>query len=148
MDDDTPASADAWEEIRDDVKERVRVYRRGGVHQSSDNVVVVETDEEFAYNKKVKKQLAKDEKAGLYVGATKTAVDKDYNQARKAVRDAQKVTWEDDLDLDAAIFHLAVVYLRYTPGWHTRQSVVDDSALLAGILVYLPAVDNQTARRW
>ena len=108
------------------------MYRRGGVHQSSDNVVVVETDEEFAYNKKVKKQLAEDEAAGLYVGATKTAVDKDYNQARKAVMDA-KVTWEDDLDLNAAIFHLAVVYLRYrgTPGWHTRHAVASDSADLS-----------------
>ena len=134
MDDDTPASADAWEEIRDDVKERVRVYRRGGVHQSSDNVVVVETDEEFAYNKKVKKQLEEDEEAGLYVGATKTAVDRDYNQARRAVREAQS-TWEDKLDLNAAILHLAVVYLRYrgTPGWHTRVAVVGDSADLAPI---------------
>ena len=131
MDTDTPASADAWDAIRDDVKERVRVYRRGGVHQSSDNVVVVETDEEFAYNKKVKKQLEKDEKAGLYVGATKTAVDKDYNQARRAVRDAQNYL-EDDDGLEAAILHLAVVYLRYrgTPGWHTRFAVVGDSANL------------------
>ena len=126
MDDDTPASADAWDAIRDDVKERVRVYRRGGVHQSSDNVVVVETDEEFAYNKKVKKVLAKDEKAGLYVGATKTAVDKDYNQARRGVRDAL----DHPDDLESAIEHLAVVYLRYrgTPGWHTHESVRDGSA--------------------
>ena len=33
--------------------------------------------------------LAKDEEAGLYVGATKTAVDKDYNQARMVVREAK-----------------------------------------------------------
>ena len=87
------------------------------MHQSSDNVVVVETDDEFAYNKKVKKVLKKDEEAGLYVGATKTAVDRDYNEARKFVRASDKDSKED------AILHLAVVYLRYrgTPGWHTRQ---------------------------
>ena len=47
---------------------------RGGVHQSEDNVVVVETDEEFAYNQKVKKLLEKEEKAGLYIGATWVAI--------------------------------------------------------------------------
>ena len=88
MDDNTPAPAEAWNAIRDAVKERVRVYRRGGVHQSEDNVVVVETDEEFAYNHKVKKQLEKDEAAGLYIGATWVAIKGDYDSARKGVREA------------------------------------------------------------
>ena len=112
--------------IRDDVKERVRVYRRGGVHQSSDNVVVVETDEEFAYNKKVKKQLEKDEKAGLYVGATKTAVDRDYTArlARGVQGCAGTMPANDDDGLESAIlpsWPLCICATEGTPGWHTRQ---------------------------
>ena len=38
MDDQLAAPVAEWDAIRDAVKERVRVYRRGGVHQSSDNV--------------------------------------------------------------------------------------------------------------
>ena len=40
--------------IRDAVKERVRVDRRGGVHQSSDVWWRGDTDEEFAYNQESK----------------------------------------------------------------------------------------------
>ena len=128
MDDQIPAPVDEWNAIRDAVAERVRVYRRGGVHQSSDNEVVVETDEEFAYNKKIKKVLEKEEGEGLYVGATWSAVRKDYNLARKAVREYPN-NEEDKDGLEAAIEHLAVVYLRYrgTPGWHTRAAVLDGS---------------------
>ena len=89
MDDQIDAPAAEWDAIKDAVKERVRVYRRGGVHQSSDNEVIVETDDEFHYNAKVKKVLAKEEDEGLYIGATRPAFLKDYNVARKAVRVAQ-----------------------------------------------------------
>ena len=112
MDDQIPAPADEWNAIRDAVKERVRVYRRGGVHQSSDNEVVVETDDEFRYNKRVRTLLEKEEDEGMLLGATRPAIVKDYNKARKAVRDAlynseDKVDWEDSIE------QLAVVYLRY-----------------------------------
>ena len=132
MDDQIDAPAAEWDAIKDAVKERVRVYRRGGVHQSSDNEVVVETDEEFHYNAKVKKVLAKEEDEGLYIGATRPAFLKDYNVARKAVRVAQ-FSHRDKAALDAAIEHLAVIYLRYrgTPGWHTRTAVLDGTSDLS-----------------
>ena len=100
------------------MKERVRVYRRGGVHQSSDNEVIVETDDEFHYNKKVRALLEKEEGEGMLLGATRSAIVKDYNMARKAVRKAL-LDSDDKAGLDATIEQLAVVYLRYrgTFGW-------------------------------
>ena len=132
MDDQIPAPVDEWNAIRDAVKERVRVYRRGGVHQSSDNEVVVETDDEFHYNQRVRKLLKEGEDEGLYVGATRSAIVKDYNQARKAVRAALGGP-PDDPAIDCAIEHLAVIYLRYrgTFGWHTREAVLDGSSDLS-----------------
>ena len=93
------------------------------MHQSSDNVVVVETDEEFAYNKKVKKQLAKEEAAGEFLwmdGSLKRLTI--TARARVCVMDARRR--DDALERGGWIFHLAsrvsALHWGLQP-WHTRH---------------------------
>ena len=120
--DEPTAPESIWNDIRDAVKERVRLEKRGGIHYGPDGEHI-DTDEEFAYNRRIKKQLAKQVTAGEFLDDGWFAIKESVNAAQRSV--ASEI--EGGTDLDAVLDHLALLYLAHWghQPWNTRQAVLD-----------------------
>ena len=134
-----------WHLLDDEVRAHVHLHNRGGIHAVPGGLEYIETDEEFAYNGRIR-HLAEPLKPLTPKTSFSGYVSEHIDPVRAEVAEALKGGDPDHIAMSIAT--LAIwnnVFWNQTP-WHTRTSVLDGSADLGPIGGHQPRIIRQAEK--
>ena len=132
-----------WQPIKAEVIEHVRLHIRGGVHALPGGEEWFETDEQFNFNTRMRKNVMWTVQAGKYDSETLTVRNRRINSARVQVDNAMRSGTAAKIERAGRKLARLRFRLWGIEPWKTLQEVISGDV---ADLVFQPDVDHDNAR--